>query len=76
VDWAAVGANLQFAVQDQKTETLYVANSGRATVSVINMARCNSHNLSGCARNGPVIAVGRVPLGIAVVAMLRRRRAC
>ena len=66
VDGAAVGANPQFAAQDQKTETLYVTNTGSATVSVINMARCNSRNLSGCARNWPVVAVGRVPLGIAV----------
>jgi DNA-binding beta-propeller fold protein YncE len=55
-----------FAAQDQKTETLYVTNSGSATVSVINMARCNSRNMSGCARKWPVVAVGMVPLGIAV----------
>jgi DNA-binding beta-propeller fold protein YncE len=61
-----VGTAPVFAAQDQKTQTLYVTNSGNNTVSVINMALCNSRNVTGCARKWPVIAVGMVPLGIAV----------
>jgi DNA-binding beta-propeller fold protein YncE len=63
---APVGTSPVFAAQDQKTETLYVTNSHGGTVSLIDMARCNSRRVSGCARKWPVVAVGNGPLGIAV----------
>lgn len=61
-----VGNSPQFAVQNPKTLTLYVTNSGGNTVSVVNMATCNIRHPSGCARNWPVVAVGSIPLGLAV----------
>ena len=33
---------------DQNTDTIYVANAGDNTVSVINGATCNAQNTSGC----------------------------
>jgi YVTN family beta-propeller protein len=61
-----VGNAPVFAAQDQKTQTLYVTNSGSNTVSVVNKARCSSLHASGCARHWPVVAVGSLPLGMAV----------
>lgn len=61
-----VGSAPVFAAQDRKTQTLYVTNSGDGTVSVISTARCNSLNTSRCAGRWPVVAVGRLPLGLAV----------
>ena len=61
-----VGNAPQSAAQNPKTQTLYVANSSSDTVSVINMARCNSLIVSGCARKWPTVAVGHNPLGVDV----------
>ncbi|HEV2932761.1 MAG TPA: YncE family protein [Streptosporangiaceae bacterium] len=63
---APVGSGPVNAALDQKTETLYVTNYNNATVSVLSMARCNSHKTAGCARSWPVAAVGMNPVGIAV----------
>lgn len=63
---APVGSGPVNAALDQKTETLYVTNYNSATVSVLSMARCNSHKTAGCVRNWPVAAVGVNPVGIAV----------
>jgi YVTN family beta-propeller protein len=62
----AVGSQPYFAAADYATQTLYVTNSGSGTVSVINMAQCNSHNVSGCRRDNATIHVGKLPLGLAV----------
>jgi YVTN family beta-propeller protein len=51
---------------DQATATVYVANSGAGTVSVINAATCNAHHHSGCGQNPPTVTVGTGPLGVAV----------
>jgi YVTN family beta-propeller protein len=51
---------------DQATGTVYVANSGGNTVSVINARTCNAVRHSGCGQTPPAIAVGPEPLGIAV----------
>src|SRR5580704_18494698 len=47
---APVGSGPVNAALDQKTETLYVTNYNNATVSVLSMARCNSHQTAGCVR--------------------------
>jgi DNA-binding beta-propeller fold protein YncE len=61
-----VGNSPQFAVQNPKTLTLYVTNSGSNTVSVVNMATCNIRHPWGCAKHWPVVDVGSIPLGLAV----------
>jgi YVTN family beta-propeller protein len=61
-----VGAAPQSAAEDYTTHTLYIANSGDNTVSVVNLATCSSGNLSGCAQVSPTIGVGSLPLGVAV----------
>jgi YVTN family beta-propeller protein len=61
-----VGNTPQFAAEDYDTHTLYVANSGDNTVSVVNLATCSGGNVSGCARTSPTITVGNLPLGVAV----------
>ena len=63
---APVGNLPQFAAENYSTHTLYVVNSNDNTVSVLNLATCNSRNLSGCARPSPTIDVGQFPLGVAV----------
>jgi YVTN family beta-propeller protein len=61
-----VGNAPQSAAEDYPTHTLYVANSGDNTVSVVNLATCTSGNVSGCARTSPTVTVGNLPLGVAV----------
>ena len=51
---------------DDRTDTIYVANVGENTVSVINAASCNAAVRSGCADTPPVFHVGNGPFGIAV----------
>lgn len=43
-----VGANPTGVMADPATRTVYVANGGGNTVSVINSATCNAANTSGC----------------------------
>jgi DNA-binding beta-propeller fold protein YncE len=61
-----VGAGPDGITVDQATGTVYTANSGAGTVSVINAATCNAHQHSGCGQTPPTITVGTGPLGIAV----------
>ena len=61
-----VGLAPQSAAEDYTTHTLYIANSGDNTVSVVNLATCSSGRLSGCAQASPTIGVGTLPLGVAV----------
>jgi YVTN family beta-propeller protein len=51
---------------NQPTNTIYVANAGGTTVSVINGAACNSHTTSGCGRTPPTVHLGTSPLAVAV----------
>jgi len=51
---------------DTSTDTIYVANNGDNTVSVIDGATCNGTHTNGCRRTPPTIAVGNGPDGIAV----------
>ena len=49
---------------DQKTDTVYVTNTGDNTVSVFNGATCNALNTSGCGQTPATVPVGLQPLGI------------
>ena len=51
---------------DRLTDTVYVANSGDNTVSVIDGATCNSTRPAGCSQTPPTVAVGSGPSGVAV----------
>ena len=61
-----VGTAPQSAAENYTSHTLYVANSGDNTVSVVDLATCSSGNVSGCAQASPTIRVGSLPLGVAV----------
>jgi len=54
-----VGSNPEFGALDPQTKTLYVANFGGTTVSVINLRKCNSTIVTGCAS----AVVSHVPSG-------------
>ena len=51
---------------DQATDTIYVANSGDTTVSVINGATCNAANTAGCGQTPHQVGLGKSPLAVAV----------
>ena len=53
-----VGSNPLGVAIDQATNTIYVANTGENTVSVINGATCNRTNTSGCGQDPPTVTVG------------------
>ena len=53
-----VGNNPLGVAIDQATNTIYVANSGENTVSVIDGATCNGANSSGCGQHPPTVTVG------------------
>ena len=49
---------------DRKTDTVYVANSGDNTVSVINGATCNATDTTGCGQTPAEVPVGSTPLSL------------
>jgi DNA-binding beta-propeller fold protein YncE len=51
---------------DPATGTLYIANSGSNTLSMIDTRVCNIRHLSGCRRHWPTVPVGGTPLGVVV----------
>jgi YVTN family beta-propeller protein len=51
---------------DTATNTVYVANSGDGSVSVIDAVTCNAKQTSGCANTPPTVEVGTSPRGIDV----------
>jgi YVTN family beta-propeller protein len=51
---------------DQATHTLYVANFGGTTVSVINAAACNAQHTTGCGQTPPRVALGHSPFSVAI----------
>jgi YVTN family beta-propeller protein len=63
---AAVGADPAGIAVDQAVSSIYVADSGDNTVSVINAATCNAARSAGCARPAATIAVGSQPSGVAI----------
>ena len=61
------GALPEGVALDTSTDTLYVANAGSDTVSVINATTCSASNLTGCAQTPPTVADPEGPgTGIAV----------
>jgi YVTN family beta-propeller protein len=63
---AEVGAGPEGLAVDRATSTVYVANGGNDTVSVINAATCNARRRAGCARPAATIHAGPGPAGVAV----------
>lgn len=61
-----VGGNPIGVAVDQATRTVYVANNGDNTVSVINAATCNAKHTAGCKQHPPTVKVGAAPIGDAV----------
>ena len=61
-----VGPGPVDAAVDQATDTVYVANVGSDTVSVIDGETCNATNHSGCGNTPPTVTVGNGPDGVAV----------
>jgi len=51
---------------NQSTDTIYVANGGDNTVSVINGATCNATDTSGCGQAPPTMATEGLPFGVAL----------
>jgi DNA-binding beta-propeller fold protein YncE len=64
----AVGAGSfpQAIAVNRLTDTIYVANEGDNTVSVINGASCNASNTSGCGQIPASVTVGMQPIGLDV----------
>lgn len=60
------GGGPAFADENHLTHTLYVANAGDSTVSVVDLRRCAGLDTSGCMRTSPVVHVPGPPLGLAV----------
>ncbi len=50
---------------DQSTDTLYATSQAENNVSVLNGARCDATNTSGCTRFAPTTTVGNSPQGVA-----------
>ena len=61
-----VGANPVGIAADTSTHTIYVANTGDNTVSVIDARRCTATEPTGCRQSPPAIPVGGAPLAVAV----------
>ena len=61
-----VGADPAGVAIDQATGTVYVADNGGATVSMIDAAECNAADQAGCRRTPVAITVGRNPFGIGI----------
>jgi YVTN family beta-propeller protein len=62
----AVGVGPTGVALDRRTHTVYTANGGDGTVSVIDATACNARHAAGCARAPATVAVGGAPLGVAV----------
>jgi YVTN family beta-propeller protein len=61
-----VGTSPDGLAFDGVTQSLYVANEGDNTVSVIDTARCNVSKASGCGRPVATVHVGNGPAGVVV----------
>jgi DNA-binding beta-propeller fold protein YncE len=56
-----VGAGAASVLVDPDTQTVYVANQGDFTVSVVDRATCSARDVSGCGRTWPTVRVGAQP---------------
>ena len=61
-----VGSSPDGLAVDGVTHSLYVANQGDNTVSVVGTARCNASNSSGCGDPVATVHVGDGPVGVVV----------
>jgi DNA-binding beta-propeller fold protein YncE len=62
----SVGAAPSGVAVDTATHTVYVANPGDDTVSVLNASQCSSSDAAGCTSPSPTVHVGAGPTGVAV----------
>jgi YVTN family beta-propeller protein len=51
---------------DDASDTVYVANGGDGTVSVVDAATCNVHLTAGCSGTHPSVTVGSLPSHLAI----------
>jgi DNA-binding beta-propeller fold protein YncE len=61
-----IGTQPIYEALDPATGTLYVANSGDNTLSMIDTRTCNIHRISGCRRHWPTVPIGGTPFGVIV----------
>ena len=61
-----VGNGPQGTAFDRATDTVYVANQGDNTVSVVDARHCNSLDTSGCAQTPATVPTGAGPFAIAI----------
>ena len=66
VPTATVGSGPTGVAVDTATHTVYVANQGANTVSVLDASRCNASDATGCSSPSATVHVGDGPSGIAV----------
>ncbi len=57
-----VGSGPTAVAVDQSNHTAYVANVNDNTVSIVDTARCNAQNSTGCGQVAPMVAVGIAPV--------------
>jgi YVTN family beta-propeller protein len=62
----SVGNHAQNLAVNQRTDTIYVANTADDTVSVINGKTCNATRTAGCGQTPTTVAVGAGPFALAV----------
>jgi YVTN family beta-propeller protein len=61
-----VGSAPQMAAFDPATHTVYVANAGDNTLSVVNAGTCNAHHTAGCGQTPTTVAAGSGANGVAI----------
>jgi len=61
-----VGSGPTGVAIDPATHSLYVADGGGSTVSVIDTAGCNAEIRAGCGQKPPEVTVGSGPFGVAL----------
>ena len=61
-----VGSAPSGVAVDTATHTVYVANQGDNTVSVLDASRCSASDATGCASPSATVHVGDGPTGIAI----------
>jgi DNA-binding beta-propeller fold protein YncE len=61
----AIGRSPLYAIADEATHTIYVADFGGASVAVLDGSTCNASVTTGCKTAAPEQAVGSKPQGLA-----------